>query len=821
MQILILLLVLFFKYVPCKAMKKLIIIVWSLHVFVLTKAQVVVFGEITDVKNRKPLAFVNIYEQGKNNGTYSDIDGKFRLTVQSLPATLHFSIIGYKKQWLNITEANRADVFIRLEPLEVELGEVTILPGINPAEELIKRLLARRDTLNPNKLDAYTYTAYHKFFFTGSRDTSQIQPEVTLTGKVDSSEIQLNRFLEKQHLFINESVTEKRYMKPDRSYELVTASKTSGMQLPIISTLIPQLQSLSFYDNTFSIFGTHYINPISKAGLKSYWFEIKDTTFSGSDTILVISYRPRKNVKDETLLKGILNVNLAHLALETGIAEPLTTEGFSVTIRQQYARIDSLHWFPVQLNTDITSNMVSVGKTRLIGEGRTYIRNIVINPKLKVGQFGAIEIDVDEHAVKDSEKILPQYRENPLTGKDSSTYRVLDSLGKSLKIDRRIMALEAVLTGKIRIRFIDIDLKRIFTFNNYEGVRLGAGLSTNNQLVKWWLIGGHFGYGFNDKAFKYGAYTEFIPHRKTDTRIRLEYMRDLTESGNQEMPLEAPFNLDNIARSYTLNTFDSIHLFEGSVRFKPVQNLHLRFGFNHQIIDPTLPYRFLPDTSANQQFRFTEIQFTARWGIKEKYFPLGHLYLSMGTQYPILWLHVAQGIPVIENKHIYTRILAKIEENLDFKKAGKLRTILSGGIVIGEVPYNRMFNERGSFATFSIVSRSAFETMRPNEFVSDKFISWFLSYNFGTLFKVGKVIRPEFTLVHNLGFGWMNNPLRHEGIPFKTMEKGFFEGGFVIDKILYFNGTGMGVGTFYRYGVYAEPVWYKNFYVKMAITFGL
>ncbi|MCX7744494.1 MAG: DUF5686 and carboxypeptidase regulatory-like domain-containing protein [Flavobacteriales bacterium] len=809
-------------------MKKFILIGFVLHVFVGMHAQVLIFGEVTDARTRKPLAFANIYEQGKNNGTFTDIDGKFKLKVESLPSTIQFSIIGYRKQVLTITESNRADIFIQLEPLEVELKEVVIFPGINPAEELVKKLLARRDTLNPNKLDAYTYTAYHKFLFTTAVDTSLSTNSELYKNLKDSLRIndtmnrQLNQFLDKNHLFINESVTEKRFMKPDRNYELVIASKTSGMQLPIISTLITQLQSLSFYENTFSIFGMHYINPISKAGLKSYWYEIADTTFSGNDTVIVINYQPRKNLKDESLLKGVLNVNLKHLALETGIAIPTNTdEGIHLTIRQQYARMDSIHWFPVQLNTDISSNFLVINEKKLIGEGRTYIKNIQINPKLKAGQFGAIEIDVDEHAVKDNEKILPQYREYPLSGKDSSTYRVLDSLGKALKLDRRIMALEAILTGKLRIRFIDIDLNRIFTYNNYEGVRLGAGLSTNNQLVKWWLIGGHFGYGFKDKAFKYGAYTEFIPHRKTDTRIRLEYKRDLAESGNQDIPLEAPFNLDNIARSYTLNIFDSIHLFEGSVRFKPVQNLHLRLGFNHQIVDPTLPYRYLPDTTFNQQFKFTELQFTARWGIKEKYFPLGHLYLSMGTQYPILWLHIAQGIPALNNPFTYTRIFAKIEETLDFKKAGKLRTILSGGIVFGDVPYNRMFNERGSFATFSIVARSAFETMRPNEFVSDKFISWFLSYNFGILFKVGKVIRPEFSLVHNLGFGWMKEPLRHQGIPFKTMEKGFFEGGFVIDKLLYFNGTGFGVGTFYRYGTYVDPVWYKNFYVKMSVTFGL
>lgn len=779
-------------------------------------SQVLIKGEVVDGKTLKPLIFVNIIEKDKGNGTVTDIDGKFRFEVKSLPTTLTFSYIGYERKTLVVNEWSE-NYKIILSSTENELQEVIILPGENPADRIIKKLIAKRDTLNPKKLESFSYTTYNKLVFTSMQDTSKGQVRTSFFGVDDSTEIKARAFFNKQHLFINESVTQRKYKAPDLSSELVIASRTSGIKDPIISSLTTQLQSLSFYEDYFDILNFKYLNPLSKSGPDFYYYQIEDTTFSVNDTVIVISFHPKRGKKFEAL-EGVLNINMKHLALETANAEPFKKDQITLRISHLYQAVDSLHWFPVQLNTDMILNSFSIGTLKLIAEGRSYITDIEVNPPLKRKEFGAIEVEVDDKALKNADTLFQKYRYSDLTIKDSITYHVVDSLGKKFKVMNKIDNLIALTEGKLRVSVIDFDLTRLFTFNNYEGFRLGLGIGTNERLFKWFQFGGYFGYGFGDKAFKYGAWGEFKVHRKTDTRIRFDYKQDLIESGMTDFPLEGPLEMENIYRSYVLGKFDSIQLFEGSIKVRPVQNLHLRFAMNHQIIDPVLNYRFLPDTSINQRFKFTELNLTLRWGIKEKYIAFGNRYISTGNKYPVIWVNIVQSLPRLGGEFSYTKLMAKVEQTIEWKKFGKTRMILSGGYIFGDAPYTKLFNERGSYATFSFVSRSAFETMRSNEFVSDAYISFFFSQSTGTLFKVKKWMKPELVFVHNLGFGWLNDPQRHEGIGFKTMEKGFFEAGIVLDKFITLNTLGLGAGLFYRYGPYSSSSVGTNFHVKMALS---
>ncbi len=55
-------------------------------------AQVTVSGVVTD-EDGNTLPGVNVFEKGTTNGTITDIDGKYRLNVQS-GATVTFTYIG-------------------------------------------------------------------------------------------------------------------------------------------------------------------------------------------------------------------------------------------------------------------------------------------------------------------------------------------------------------------------------------------------------------------------------------------------------------------------------------------------------------------------------------------------------------------------------------------------------------------------------------------------------------------------------------------------------------------------------------------------------
>ena len=54
--------------------------------------------------------FVNVIQKGTSNGTTSDLDGNFSLSVESLPATIVFSYIGFETQERAITQNSPIDV---------------------------------------------------------------------------------------------------------------------------------------------------------------------------------------------------------------------------------------------------------------------------------------------------------------------------------------------------------------------------------------------------------------------------------------------------------------------------------------------------------------------------------------------------------------------------------------------------------------------------------------------------------------------------------------------------------------------------------------
>jgi len=67
------------------------------------------------------------------------------------------------------------------------------------------------------------------------------------------------------------------------------------------------------------------------------------------------------------------------------IAEPAKEEdgGMAIKIQQKYDFIENKQWFPVQLNSDFIFKNISVNNVKLIGEGRSYLQDIVLNPVLK------------------------------------------------------------------------------------------------------------------------------------------------------------------------------------------------------------------------------------------------------------------------------------------------------------------------------------------------------------------------------------------------------------------------------------------------------
>ena len=113
--------------------------------------------------------------------------------------------------------------------------------------------------------------------------------------------------------------------------------------------------------------------------------------------------------------------------------------------------------------------------------------------------------------------------------------------------------------------------------------------------------------------------------------------------------------------------------------------------------------------------------------------------------------------------------------------------------------------------------------MRCNEFFCDRFAALYLSHNFGGLLLPSRSswFKPELVLATNIGWGDMKRAESSATKNFQTMEKGYFESGFVIDGLLNVSTVKAGLGTFYRYGPYSfDHVW-KNFAWKLSLSINM
>ena len=87
-------------------------------------AQQSVSGKITDGSNGDPIPGANVLEKGTSNGTVTDIDGNYTLSVKS-GATLVVSFIGYATQEVVVGSRGVVDVSMQVDV--TELSEVVVI----------------------------------------------------------------------------------------------------------------------------------------------------------------------------------------------------------------------------------------------------------------------------------------------------------------------------------------------------------------------------------------------------------------------------------------------------------------------------------------------------------------------------------------------------------------------------------------------------------------------------------------------------------------------------------------------------------------------
>ncbi len=791
-----------------------------------------VSGKIIDKKTGHPLAFVNITYLASGQGTVSNIDGEFSISSSREIDFLKFTYVGYHPSFIAREDIRPGEkLTIELDPKAYEIDEVKILPGVNPAHRIIKLASGNRKLNNPEKQRSFSYTTYSKMYFTMDIDSMFQAGRDSMESDVDSSRQDLEKFLEKQHLFLMEFVSERKFKPPDKNKEVVTASRVSGFRDPSFTMLASQIQSTSFYDELILIWDKKYLNPISNGSTKKYLFILEDTMYTEQmDSLFVISYRPLKG-RNFDGLKGFLHINSRGYAIQNVVAEAAETEGiFRIRIQQKYDYIANKQWFPVQLNTDIIlspNNAEANGEpVKLLGIGKSYLSNIRLDPEFNNGEFDQIELEVDDGAHKQEEDYWSQYRVNPLSSKDSNTYQFIDSVGQEAHFDRTLKIFETFASGYIPIGFLNLDYRSLIHWNQYEGFRFGADVETNDKIAWWFSIGGKVAYGTRDKRMKYGGCLKLNLNYRKDAWIKFKYDNDVVETAGFRFLDKPPITSSEVFRSFLIAEKDIMEEKAFELQFPALRYVKINTYFSRATRLVTSDYRYQVFTPEGEQetdrFDMTETGILLRYAHKEKFLetPRGNR-LSLGTNYPVLYANVRVGLPVLGGEYEYTKVEAKITKTFVSKSLGDTKIALAGGWADRSLPYPLLYAGIGSYGIFTIESENSFATMRLNEFVSDRFANLHFQQDFGKLLFSKGQFQPGIVLATNVGFGQLTANSNHVNLVQESYEKGYYESGILFNNLLRHWFIGYGLGVFYRYGPYSLTKTIDNFAFKFTIRFNL
>lgn len=650
---------------------------------------------------------------------------------------------------------------------------------------------------------------------------------------------ELRRTLRRTQVYLSEKVSRHLYDKNKGKKEVITNAYVPGFEKPVYPIYNIKFQTKNLYNQIYYIFDQPYASPLREDAFKIYNFEqLKDSVVEYRP-VHVIAFTP--TTTEVNTLSGKLYIDKETL----GIARAqFFTQGNLDIVAVHEFKFNQLHdiWlnhyselFIKKANSikelEIFGGRFEVGmrnEDEITSEEDLYLilknynTNLKTNRKVNFGDIG-ISVQVEPEALTTPRGYWLKYRDKePLTTTDLADFMRLDSIVPASNIEKRLEIGEKFKVGYIPVGFFDVDLKYLVKFNEYEAFRIGFGGTTNEKLSENWRLGGYAAYGTGDQTWKYKINLGYRISEKDNTWINLYKVDDIQEFAS------APFLTD--ARVYSLfeprliniPTFYLYKEYGVSLQQRILPALISEVSLSRKRISQTTNYTYAPNGNPFTNYVLSEVTVAARWSPKNSYLKSPSGYQITSTGYPILSAQIDKGFSnVFESNFDYIKFAAKSTYTIERLNKSKTEIVLEGHYALGDVPLTHLFHAYPNAPTkdeilqrFSVAGRNSFETMFFNEFFSDRLITAQLRHKLAPI-KIARWLQPEVVLTSRFALGDFNNPNDHLNINFSTLNHGFTESGFEINKLFY----GFGLSASYRYGAYHLPKFSDN--VALKFTFYL
>lgn len=779
------------------------------------KAQTRVSGVITDALNNQPLPYATVRIGNTTQGAIADINGVFNTILPAGVTELHISYAGYITSHVSYPFADT----LPLQRAQGSLEEVVIRPPYDKIKRIVNLAIDNKKNHNPDKLDQYSCHVYYKM-------NADLIPAAAY--KADDSTIaELKKFIEDQHILFGETYSQRSYRKTDKLQETILASRLSGFQKTYFTNLVTGLLPFHVYSDVIMLNGTNYIHPVANGWQSRYEFDLEEELLQNGDTTFILSYRPKKGVHFSSL-RGVVYINSNGYAISH-----ITTNSIDsnhqryMKMEQNYQQIEG-RWFPAELNYDFVFQKYPSNKIGMRMSGHSVVSRVSFADTALERYSKAYPVRLHDSVDLRDTDYWNMVRGESLTSKEQVTYVFMDSIMQDMGMDKFTESITyAAATGRLPVKFVDIDLGRLYSYNAYEKSRLGLGLYTNDRLTKHLHVGGWFGYGFNDKEWKWGASARIYPMGNKEHFLEIAYYNTYQNTGNVNIHRELD---NNYYRNLLLNKVDRIAGGETAIQTR-LGYLEAKAKFKLMVLSPQYDYAMGGEpTMRNYMFDVMETSVNLRYAYAEKRAPVLGYYFPVSTRYPILYVDVANGNIRSYGLEInYVKVVSAVTYTTHVNRWGKDVIRAEGGLLYtnNDLPLPRSFllAANGYRATNNyLYVYGGFATMFPYAYFNDRYASLLYRHDFDRMLYKTKFSCPQISVAHNMLYGKLSNSNVISNGDIATSATGYHESGLMLNRLLRVNYLNLAyldlnAGAFYHWD---DPFnWKTNGTFVFGLGFGL
>lgn len=385
--------------------------------------------------------------------------------------------------------------------------------------------------------------------------------------------------------------------------------------------------------------------------------------------------------------------------------------------------------------------------------------------------------------------------------------------------------LKYIGNGYFPTKYINIDLRYLIKYNQYEGFRTGLGGVTNNIFSEKFRLKGYTVYGFLDHRFKYSFGGGIRISKKYNTWIDLAYTDDLQETGSSNFLTDKRFFSFFEPRLINISLFHKHISKTLSIEHQLNSKIVTETQFGISKIEPTYDYAFnLGAQGTFNTFDLATAKISMQWSPFSNFENTSKGLSETKIGYPKFTIQYTKSFSdVLNGDFSFSKLDFRTIQEFSYKNDAATQFVLTGGLVGGDVPITHLYhaypnnvNKETIMHRFSVAGTNSFETMYFNEFFSDRFATLQIKHRFAP-FNISPWFKPQLVLISRFAYGNMNNQSRHENINFGTLEKGFSESGLEINKLFF----GFGLSFAYRYGAYHLPKFEDNVAIKFTFNISL